>query len=111
MAGTLTLSGFQSGTPEGSDSISLTLSLGSVDEELPVTLANGSNTITVPAGSLGVLIIPPASNTTSIMLAASGVPLSRNSWSLVQFDQSAPPASFVVVAGAAFSQPVTFKFF
>lgn len=111
MAGTATLSGLQTGTPEGSDSISLSLALGSVDEELQVVLASGANTINVPTGSNGVIVIPPASNTQSISVGGQAVGRTAAGWSLIQFDQTSPPATLTVTAGAAFSSPVTFKFF
>jgi len=115
MAGTLTLSGIQTGVAEGAESISLTVSLGSVHESLPVVLASGANTITVPAGAVdGVVIVPPASNTVGLTLKGvtgdTGVRISPSSFSVVWFDPTAVPASLVVTATAAVSSATQFIF-
>ena len=114
MAGTLTISGQQTGTPEGSDTISLTISLGSVFEELPVALASGANTITVPTGATGVIVIPPVANTVALTLKGiagdTGIPLSLTQPSVLTFPAS-PPASIVVNAASLMSASTTFRFF
>jgi len=70
-----------------------------------VSLGSGANTITVPAGVVGgVVIKPPSGNTQTLTLKGvtgdTGVPVSKVNGTMLAFDTS-PPASFVLTAGGA----------
>lgn len=69
-----------------------------------VNLSNGNNTITVPTGATGVMIVPPSTNTAGIQLkgiaADTGVSLSPSSWQMINFGAS-PPATFVLTTTGA----------
>lgn len=69
------------------------------------TLAAGANTITVPGGGAtvkGAIIIPPATNTQSLILKGvtgdTGVTLSKTDPTMLSFETA--PASFVLTAGS-----------
>lgn len=69
------------------------------------TLSSGANTVnvpTLPVQAIGVIIIPPASNTQTITLKGvtgdTGVPISPGSPTTIPF-ASSPPASFCLTAG------------
>lgn len=69
-----------------------------------VDLTTGDNTITVPSGATGVLLVPPADNAEGIELkgvgADTGFEISMTSWQLINFGAT-PPASFVLTTTGA----------
>jgi hypothetical protein len=115
MAGTLTISGTQSGIPSGSRAFSVSIPgpLSNNEATTNVALASGANTITVPTGATGVLIIPPAANAQTLTLKGvtgdTGVPISPSQPSLIMF-ATAPPATIVVTAGGAIASETAFIF-
>jgi hypothetical protein len=71
VTGTLYLTGTLAGEPEGQSTISLSWSITAGVSDALVGLSSGANTITVPAGTKLVIIIPPTTNTETI--TAKGV--------------------------------------
>lgn len=67
-----------------------------------VALTTGNNTVAIPAGSTGMVIIPQTGNTQTLTLkgvgADTGVALSKFNPTLIPFDTSSP-ANFVLSAG------------
>jgi len=70
------------------------------------TLNGGANTITVPTlvnQAIGVVIIPPSTNTQTLTLKGvtgdTGVPISRTNPTTIPFDSASPPANFCLTAG------------
>lgn len=105
MGAEILIQGEITGLPTGSKKISVRISddnpIGQVTD---VDLALGANTITVPSAADGVVIVPPASNTSTIILKGvtgdTGVGISPSAPTLLMFSAT-PPASFVLTAGAA----------
>lgn len=73
-----------------------------------------SNTITIPAGATGCLIVPPAGSAVSLTLKGiagdTGISIGAGVPSLITFN-SATPASFVLTSGGAISGAVICSFF
>jgi hypothetical protein len=67
------------------------------------TLASGVNTITVPSGASGFVLVPPSTNTNTIQLKGvsgdTGLSLPKASFSVYTFDTAAVPANFVLTCG------------
>ncbi len=105
MVAFLALSGQVSGTLDTQSAPSpismATLSVtGVVDERLIVNLSSGDNTITLPTGTLLVILQPPAANAQTLGLGASAaLPIDPTAWSA--FKLRASTASIVVNAGGA----------
>jgi len=108
MASSITISGVKPGVGAGPQTIGpLTItanaSIGAVTD---IVLASGANTITVPAGSTAMVIVPPTTNTQTLTLKGvtgdTGVPLSPTQPSVISFPASAP-STVVLTAGALFS--------
>jgi len=86
-----------------------------VDAKVPYTIVSGNNTITVPAASTSMHIIPPVSNTLELILKGiagdTGIPISPNQpfgpWI---FDPSHVPATVVLNAANNVTGPVVFIF-
>ena len=114
MAGNITISGTQTGIPEGSKTISLSITMGSVGTVTDVVLASGANTITVPAGASGCCIIPPSANTVALTLKGvtgdTGVAIAPAAPSVLAFPAS-PPASFVITAASLTTGSTEISFF
>ena len=115
MAGNLTISGTQSAIPSGSRAFNIAIGgpLSNNEATTNVALASGANTITVPAGATGVIIIPPSANTQTLILKGvtgdTGVGISPTQPTLIMFSTSAP-ASFVITAGGAIAAETAFIF-
>lgn len=73
-----------------------------------------SNTIAIPTGATGCLIVPPPANAQALTLKGlagdTGVSLSQSLPTLITFN-STLPASFVLTSGAAITTPVIVSFF
>ena len=114
MAGTLGISGTQTGIPEGSKTLSASITMGSVGAVTDVVLASGANTVTVPAGAVGCMIVPPSGNTVALTLkgvaADTGIAISATAPCLLTFPAS-PPASFVLSAASATTGSTEISFF
>jgi hypothetical protein len=104
MAGQIQLGGQQTGTPgtpvQQIGPFSLTCS--GVQSNEQVNLTTGNNTVEVPAGSAGFMVITPTGGTTPILYG--GVNIAQSGLALVVvIDQANPVTSFVLNASA----PVT----
>ena len=68
-----------------------------------IACSTGANTVTVPGGVMGVMLVPPPTNALTIMLKGvtgdTGVALSKVNPTTLMFDLS-PPASFVLTVGS-----------
>lgn len=71
-----------------------------------MTLASGFNSITVPTKAGGVVLVPPAGNTNSLVLKGitgdTGVTLSKTAPTMLSFDTT-PPSTIGITAGASTS--------
>jgi hypothetical protein len=67
---TITIAGEKTGLPSGTKVIGplVTTNPTSVGFTQDLTTVNGNNTINVPGGAIGFILIPPAGNTTAIVL-------------------------------------------
>lgn len=86
-------------TPTGNKSIgpfTITGGLG-LSETFDVTLANGDTTVTVPALSVGCVIVLPSGNTNVITVRTvsgdTGIQVARTGPVVILFDTAALPAS------------------
>lgn len=117
--GTRNVGGSTGGDGNSSVRISVTLQGGSLGTVAPVLdnlanahaqyaivtvdLANGDNTITIPATARGVILIPPAGNAIAwkaIKSGDSGIPSNLIGMEYKSF-AATPPASFVINATGA----------
>jgi len=73
--------------------------------ETQLVLANGANTITVPAKAEGALIIFDSTSTVVKTLKGltgdTGIVVRPNAWCVLTFDTTSPIASFVIDASTA----------
>src|SRR5258708_6678114 len=103
MAGTatLTITGTMTGGITGSEVFAQNsfTNTAAVEYVQPVSLSNGANTITVPAGSKGFYLITAAGNTSVITLKGltgdTGIAIAPAGIVAMQF-ASSPPANFVI---------------
>jgi hypothetical protein len=115
MAGFLTIAGTQSGIPSGQRAFSLTIPgpLSNNEATTNIQLASGFNSVAVPAGATGVIIIPPTANAVALTLKGvtgdTGIAISPSQPSLIMFATS-PPASFGVTAAGATTGETAFIF-
>ena len=74
MAGTVTVTGAASGLLGGEKILGPITITGTaiVGEILDVTLSSGDNSFTIPTGAVGVVFIPPATNTATVKYRTSG---------------------------------------
>jgi hypothetical protein len=123
--GTLTLAAAVSGGPDGARSFgpfSVTTQ-AAVGDTLPVSLAVGANTVSLPTGTTWAIIVPPNATapgtpnpnpgyggtlTLKGVTGDTGVPLSIKWWTVLTFDAATLPASFVVTASATGTLTVVF---
>ena len=119
MAGaTFTIMGMSAGEPQGQRVFGpLTISnTAVVGETLSVALSSGDNTYTVPTGSVAVMIIPPANNSTAIKFRTSqnsgdtGLSLNPGSIPFVYAFPSSAPSSVILNAGSSVSALTTIAF-
>ena len=78
---------------------------------LDILLINGTTTITVPSSAVAALIIPSPTNTFQITYGLDATHLnaiSRVLPTMVTFDLTAPPASFVLGSTSAIQVEVVF---
>ncbi len=83
MAGTLTLTGMSSSEPAGQRVLGPLTLQGSVviGDTQALALASGDNTITIPAGAVGLVVIPPTNGAaalkyrTSLNASDAGLPI------------------------------------
>lgn len=115
MASSISISGSISGLPVGSVTASPTAISNSntVASMSNTTLASGTNTISVPSGAVGCLIVPPSGNTIAITLkgvgADTGFRIHNTNPIMLSFDSSV--TSFVLSAASVFGSPTTILFF
>lgn len=103
MAGTatITVSGTLVGGTTGAETMAVNsiVNTSAVEFVQFVSLANGANTITIPAASKGLYLIMAPGNTSVITLKGvsgdTGFPIGKTGIFVWQFDTS-PPANFVV---------------
>lgn len=82
--------------------------IGSV---LDLAATTGNNTVSLPVGAVAALIVPPATNVATLsygLTTGTQSAISRILPTLVTFDATAPPASFVVNVGANTALEITF---
>lgn len=98
MAGTVTISGLSASEPAGQRvlgplSIQGTVVIGDTVSE---SLNSGDNTIVVPSGSVGVVVVPPSTGSaalkyrTSLNSGDAGLPISPSAPSIHTFPSPAP---------------------
>jgi hypothetical protein len=112
--GFFSIQGQQINTQQGSRQPlgSFTIPFGSVVDVQTVTV-DGTTEIAVPAGALGVAIIPPAGNTTPTLKfktvsGDSGVFIAPGVPSVIEFDPDNLPANIYLVSGGSVSVVVQF---
>lgn len=118
MAGTFTITGMSAGEPAGERVVGPITITGAVvvGETLSVQLASGDNTISVPTGSVAVMIRPPTNGTTTIKFRTSlnssdaGLPLNSATTPFVYRFPSTAPTSLILHASAAMTGFVTVMF-
>lgn len=77
----------------------------------PISLANGDNTITVPANATGVLIVPPNGNNLTLALKSTGtIGNTKQGYYLICWEPGSAPANFVLNAGGAITGCMFFWF-
>ena len=110
------IQGYFDSIPSGAGSIALAITNTTPpDHREQIVLASGDNTITVPALSDGVLIIPDSTSTVTKTLKGdtgdTGVEVSPTKPTLLTWP-STPPASFILTTnGADTGKYTTFLFF
>jgi hypothetical protein len=104
----ISITGTIQGTPGGGIQVGpLTITSAAANWQVQqIALANGANTITVPTtpAPTGVIIIFAATaniHTLKGVAGDAGIALGKGTIQLLTWDPTAPPASFVVNAGAA----------
>jgi len=121
-SGVVTLSGNVTGGLDGARSfgpITITTAAG-IPETLPVTLAIGANTVSIPTGATLVMFVPPnganpianpafgGTLTLKGVTGDTGVVISNKNPTLVPFDSLNSSASFVINSTAVGSAEVWF---
>ena len=109
MSGTVTVEGLSASEPAGQRTLGPLSIPGTVivGETLSLALASGDNTITVPTGSIGVVIVPPTAGTAALKYRTSsnatdgGLPISPSFPSIHVF---AAPAPTSIIINAASGQ-------
>ena len=112
MAGVFTLTGSTGAVPGGQGTIQPQTIVGNfaIGESLPIALASGDNTITVPSGAVGVTVIPPFGNTTTIKYRTSlnagdaGLPICPGAGFFTQEFPAAAPTTIILNAASAIGQ-------
>lgn len=114
MPGVFTLTGSTGLIPGGQGTLTPQTLVGNVGigEILALALASGDNTVTVPAGAVGVTVIPPFGNTTTIKYRSNlgvspGEPINPgNGFFTTAFPATAPTAVILNAASSigAFTQ-------
>lgn len=108
MPGVFTLTGTTGLIPGGQGTLTSQTISGNVGigEILALALASGDNTITVPAGSVGVTVIPPFGNTTAIKYRTSlgvspGEPINPGNGFFTHNFPATAPTSVILNAGSS----------
>lgn len=108
MPGVFTLTGTTGSIPGGQANITPQTIAGNIaiGEVLALALASGDNTITVPAGAVGVTVIPPFGNTTPIKYRTSlgvspGEPINPGAGYLTHNFPATAPTTVILNAGSA----------
>jgi hypothetical protein len=115
MAGTVTITGLSASEPAGTRtlgplSIQGTVVVGDTQSQ---SLSSGDNTINVPSGAIGVVIVPPSTGSVALKYRTSansgdaGLPISSSAPFVHVFGAS-PPTT--VILNAATSQPAFVSF-
>ena len=102
VAGTLSVTGTLTGHPEGQRLVALTWTITAGKSNVQVDLASGANTITVPSGTTLIVLIPPTTNTETILFKGvsgdTGFQLSKTRPSIYAYETG---ASFVLTTSGA----------
>jgi hypothetical protein len=114
---TVNITGGVTGQPLGSEVINKTIT-SAVSNIISVALASGANTITVvpTTGTSGCIIALPSTNTAVVTLKGvsgdTGIAIGKTTTTVLNWDSTAPPASFVLnSASAQTGLYTTIKFF
>ena len=106
MAGTVNIEGMITGLSIGSVQINVAPIIPNSAndyQQLVIFIHAGNNTIAVPTWAAGVLVIPPATNASTLTLQGNavdtGIAISPSGPFLLTFP-STPPGSFNLLAGA-----------
>ena len=116
MAGTVSIAVQLSELPEGSVQSVATIAGSTANKHATTSLilANGANTITVPAWAAGCIIRPDPNNAVAMTLKGvtgdTGVPLDLIGPTLLNFPAS-PPASFVLTSAGSGATYTEIEFF
>jgi hypothetical protein len=124
--GVLSIAGQQTGIPQGTNNINLSVTFSNISYVVEEILANGFTAITVPtvtgtSGPNGVIIIPSVSNSATMTLKGitgdTGILISKNYPTVIAFPQgdtqgtTTNPATFGITSSALQTVPTTFLFF
>lgn len=108
MAGTVTITGLSASEPTGSRTLGPMSIVGSVvvGDTQTLALASGDNTISIPAGAVGVVLVPPTNASaalkyrTSLNAADTGLPI-NSSQPFVHVFPATPPTSIILNAATS----------
>ena len=109
MAGTVTVTGLSASEPAGQRALGPLTIPGSstIGETWAGPLANGANVISVPNGSIGVVIVPPTTGAvtlvykTSLNAADAGLPISASQPSVHTFPSAASSMTITITTNGA----------
>lgn len=112
MAGVFTLTGSTGSVPGGQGTLQPQTIPGNIaiGEILPIALASGDNTIAVPLGAVGVAIIVPVGNTTTVKVRTSknpgdaGTEINAGNGFYSYMFPATPPTTVILNAQSAIGQ-------
>jgi hypothetical protein len=118
MAGTLTITGMSAGENAGQRVFGPVTITGSVviGETVAQSLASGDNTITVPAGAVACMVIPPTNNAVALKFRTSanssdgGLALNPGAVPFVYPFPASAPTSVILNAASTITNLVTVVF-
>lgn len=119
MAGQVTITGNDTGSPAGQRVLGPLTVVGSatVGATSVEGLASGDNTLSVPPGATGCVIIPPQNGAVALKLRSSlnsgdaGLPISANQPSEYTFPTGGAPTTLILNAGSAQAALLTIWWF
>jgi len=118
MAGTVTISGLSASEPAGQRTLGPLSVQGTIviGDTVVLALQTGDNTINVPTGSVGVVIIPPVTGSATLKYRTSansgdaGLPICASEPSVHVFSTSATPTTVILNASTGQSALTSFWF-
>ena len=117
MAGAITIQGQITSVPIGTVTVgpyNLTPTTSNNYQAISITLASGTNTITVPTWAVGMIITPSSANVQTLIFKGvsgdAGVAMSPTQPFLMTFPAT-PPTTFVLTAGGLFITNTEITFF